>query len=87
MIKITRNLLESLGWKKDDFFEDNNIYVYKSPDGRCELTHGKDSNLSDEDGYECVVRLQIIGPKSGGCSFKPFGEKYLLPRTYFLGRI
>lgn len=67
MIKITRNLLESLGWKKDDFFEDNNIYVYKSPDGRCELTHGKDSNLSDEDGYGWMILIDNSRHESLAC--------------------
>lgn len=49
MIKITRNLLEALDWKKSEYSEFN---TYVSPDERYELQYNNDfSHLTDENGF------------------------------------
>ena len=65
MIKITKNLLETLGWKKNKHFESN---IYKSPDGRYELQYNDNfSNLCDENGFGWVMHIDDSRHESLAC--------------------
>ena len=64
MIKITKNLLEALGWKKNEFYTDE---VYMSPDGRCELQYCNDSNLYDETEFGWTILIDNSRHESLAC--------------------
>jgi hypothetical protein len=56
MIKITKNLLETLGWKR---VESNGVYlnVYKSPNKRYEISYKEYAQLCDETGFGWILQI------------------------------